>query len=413
MLEQQVKVTFFLDRSRPNKENKCLIKLNIYHKPIKKRYPTIFHVTAEEWERLNSSNLRDANLKSVKQKLNELQVKVEELTKSIVPFSFVAFEEQYLNKKEKQTNKQLQSWFDHYITELKAAGQIGTASSYTNTINSLNSFKANMSIHDITPNLLLQYEAFMLNNGKSISTIGIYLRQLRAILNQAIKQGIFSPNNYPFRHYQIPSGRNIKKALPESDLEKLLTYQTNDESKQKALDYWVFSYLCNGMNFADIIELKHENVSENYLFFIRSKTKRTKKKDLRPIKVGLNPMAIEIIKKYKNSEDESPYLFPILEAGLSPVTVKNRCKSFIKFVNKNMDRIRTEIGIEQKVGTYVARHSFSTLLKRKGVSTEFIKESLGHSSTATTDQYLDSFADEVKLQYSNLLTDFSKKQHGF
>ena len=71
-----------------------------------------------------------------------------------------------------------------------------------------------------------------------------------------------------------------------------------------------------------------------------------------------------------------------------------------------MKTIRLELKIDQKVGTYVARHSFSTVLKRKGISTEFIKESLGHSSSVTTENYLDSFTDDVKLEYSNLLTDF-------
>lgn len=63
-----------------------------------------------------------------------------------------------------------------------------------------------------------------------------------------------------------------------------------------------------------------------------------------------------------------------------------------------------DLGIEQKIGTYAARHTFSTVLKRKGVSTAFIKEALGHSSEVTTENYLDSFADDVKLQYANLLT---------
>jgi integrase len=161
------------------------------------------------------------------------------------------------------------------------------------------------------------------------------------------------------------------------------------------------------MNFADIIELKPENISGDYLHFIRAKTKRTKKKDLRPIRVGLNPKALQIIKRQQNLDPANPYLFPVLEEGLSPVTIKHRCQRFIKWVNKHMDIIRIELEIEQKIGTYVARHSFSTVLKRKGVSTEFIKESLGHSSLVTTESYLDSFTDDVKLQYANLLTDLT------
>jgi integrase/recombinase XerD len=43
------------------------------------------------------------------------------------------------------------------------------------------------------------------------------------------------------------------------------------------------------------------------------------------------------------------------------------------------------------------------MLKRKGVSTEFIKENLGHSSVVTTEAYLCDFTDEVKIEISELL----------
>jgi len=46
------------------------------------------------------------------------------------------------------------------------------------------------------------------------------------------------------------------------------------------------------------------------------------------------------------------------------------------------------------------------VLKCKGISTEYIKESLGHSSLIVTENYLDSFADDVKLKNANILTDF-------
>ena len=66
-----------------------------------------------------------------------------------------------------------------------------------------------------------------------------------------------------------------------------------------------------------------------------------------------------------------------------------------------------ELGIENRASTYAARHTFSTVLKRKGAPMAFIKDALGHSSVATTENYLDSFEDEVALEYANELTNFS------
>ncbi len=120
----------------------------------------------------------------------------------------------------------------------------------------------------------------------------------------------------------------------------------------------------------------------------------------------MHSRALAIIEKWKNTDTSNPYLFPVLEPNLRAITVKHRCQRFIKWVNKRMEIIRQELQIEQKIGTYAARHSFSTVLKRKGASTEFISESLGHSSVLVTANYLDSFEDDTKLEMTNLLTDF-------
>ncbi len=404
MDQEKVTISFFLDASRPNSEGRCLIKINIYQRPTKKRYATKYHASEAEWKKLNASNLRDEDLKTIKKGLNDIEKKADKIISKMAPFSFVAFEELFFNKEAAKHSNTLQYWFDKYIAQLNLSGQIGTSISYKTTLNSIKAFKKHLSLHDITPAFLFDYENHMLKHGKSVSTVGIYMRQLRSIINQAIEANIISSESYPFKKYQIPAGRNIKKALSEADINKLLTYNPATADKQKAIDFWLFSYLCNGMNFADIIELQPANIDGNYLHFIRVKTKRTKKKDLRPIRVGLNPRAVEIIKRQKNTDPSNPYLFPILEKDLTPLTTKHRCQRFIKWVNNKMESIRQELKIEQKIGTYSARHSFSTVLKRKGVSTEFIKESLGHSSQVTTENYLDSFTDDVKLEYANLLT---------
>ena len=53
---------------------------------------------------------------------------------------------------------------------------------------------------------------------------------------------------------------------------------------------------------------------------------------------------------------------------------------------------------------HVARHSFATVLKRSGVSTSIISESLGHSSEKITQIYLDSFENsQIDAAMQNLL----------
>jgi len=70
---------------------------------------------------------------------------------------------------------------------------------------------------------------------------------------------------------------------------------------------------------------------------------------------------------------------------------------FVGLINYWMKEIFTNLGIYKKAITYVARHTFSTALKRSGASTEFIQEALGHTDIKTTESYLDSFDREIVL----------------
>jgi site-specific recombinase XerD len=88
---------------------------------------------------------------------------------------------------------------------------------------------------------------------------------------------------------------------------------------------------------------------------------------------------------------------------MTPQQEYDAIKGTTKLINTYIKTIGENIGIPEKITTYVARHSFATVLKRSGASTEFISESLGHSSLAVTENYLDSFETEEKKKWSEML----------
>lgn len=150
----------------------------------------------------------------------------------------------------------LEDWFNNTIKKLKANEQVGTAGSYQTTINSIKEYKRNLQVQDITTAFLQGYEKHLTGQGKSVSTVGIYMRNLRAIVNEAIAAKLISQDNYPFKSYEIPTGQNVKKSLKDFDINRLLNHKPEKLDEERALDFWIFSYLCSGMNFADIISLK-------------------------------------------------------------------------------------------------------------------------------------------------------------
>jgi integrase len=90
------------------------------------------------------------------------------------------------------------------------------------------------------------------------------------------------------------------------------------------------------------------------------------------------------------------YVLPIL--GPEHVTEKQkvlRIQKCLKRMNREMKEAAALVGITTKLTSYVARHTYATTLKRKGIPVERISEALGHGSTSTTRTYLDRFSSDV------------------
>ena len=114
-----------------------------------------------------------------------------------------------------------------------------------------------------------------------------------------------------------------------------------------------------------------------------------------------------IIEKWGNkTPDPKNYIFPILSNGMTPEKERAKIHDFTKFINTWLKKIAIKIGLEKNISTITARHSFATIMKRSGAPPAYIQDSLGHHNPKTTENYLDSFEDKVKHEYSKLLLDF-------
>jgi integrase len=336
-------------------------------------------------------------------KINKCLSKAEGVIEILPVFTFGSFEEIYLEQR--NTQNSVSFAFDKYIEQLRNEDRIGTAVSYECAKNSIAEFNANLTFAETTPELLKKYERKMLQQGKSISTVGIYLRSFRAIYNlQNIDKSL-----YPFGEqkskYSIPTGRNIKKALTIQEIAKIYNYEAPAGStKEMAKDYWLFLYLCNGMNVKDFCLLKWSNIEGQMLNYNRAKTQRSRKES-RLISVALKPETMEILKKWgQPSISKDAYIFPHLKPKMGAVVERAIYQQLTKTINKYMKRISAELNLDKDVTTYFARHSFATVLKRSGAKIEMISELLGHSSVDITESYLDSFEKEHIQKETDVLT---------
>lgn len=312
------------------------------------------------------------------------------------------------NSAEKQIKAQtVEDFCKGLVADLRASGSVGNSYAYLNAYNSLKAFnkgkKLAFTFNQINGNFLKRYEEWMRGKGCKDTTISYQFRTLRATFNKAIEARIVSRDKNPFHEFKVGkfNTKTQKRALSKDEVMKIIDADTSGASEIRRLthDLFTFSYLCGGISFVDISNLTMDNIQANRLIYQRQKTHGN-------INLPMSERALEIIAKYELYRQQATYLFPILHAKrhITPMQKSNRVHKICHQVNQELRVFAKELKIESEVTTYVARHTFATVLKRSGVNIAIISESLGHSDLATTQIYLDSFENsQIDDAMKNLL----------
>jgi site-specific recombinase XerD len=381
----------------------------------KRRYEAKISLTETEWEKMSAPKLKDKELKEKRVYIKGIEKKALDIVKDLGDqFTMDSFDILFLGSESKLVrNKQdVYAAFEAYISKLREEGRIGTEKSYEAALKSLRQFISKLNFSDITVPFLEAYEGYMLKQGKSVTTIGIYLRSLRTIVNIARSEKVINEERYPFglksrKKYEIPRANNIKKALDESALTKILVGECQNDEEAWARDMWLFSFYCNGMNMADIFHLKYGNMKGEFLYFVRQKTIRTKKVQ-EPIEIYLSEPIREIIEKWGTLDKSADnYVFGVFNNRMTPEEIYRIRLNTIRSINHYMKNIGKRLKIDVPITTYVARHSWATTLLRKGISTAYISKGFGHASFSTTEQYLGGFTQDQKKSVADLLTNLA------
>ncbi len=407
--------------ARMKKDGTYPVKLRVIYNREYHDYAIGTQLTIADFERATGDKPR-GDAKDLQIYFSSMEARARQIIDDLPRFSFAQFKMLFLSK---QRNKNCV--FDRYrafLEEMESEGRVKTAATYRHALLSLQSFHSQetLPLVNVTVEFLKSYEAWMLKprkraNGKkstiranSTTTVSMYARTLRTILNKAIAEKLIPQDVYPFGKYgyQIPASQNVKKALQLEDVKKIFQYEAALESSEAFYrDLWLFSYLCNGANMKDIARMTYASIDGDRVIFVRAKTQNTSRKKLKPIVAHLMPEAKAIVEHWGTKpRNQDNYVFPILAEGISPLKEVELVHQMTKQVNKYIGRIAKAVGIEHHVTTYTARHSFATVLKRSNAPISYISEALGHKDLRTTENYLDSFNDDARELYATKLTAF-------
>lgn len=286
------------------------------------------------------------------------------------------------------------NFMEGIIARLKQNGKIRTSETYRSTLNSFRKFRHNKDImlDCISSETMENYEAWHKTRGVAPNTISFYTRILRAVYNRAVENEIIEDRN-PFRHVYTGVDKTVKRALP---LEIIRKIKALDLSLAPMLDFardmFIMSFYLRGMSFIDMAFLKRNNLKKGYIVYRRHKTGQR-------LSIEWTKEMQLILDKYP--ENSSDYLLPIIRR---PGTNERYTYRNISYsINHNLKKIAELIGVSIPLTLYVARHSWASAAKSKGIPISVISEGLGHDNEATTQIYLASLDSSIIDRANSLI----------
>ena len=323
-------------------------------------------------------------------KIKEYSKKIQRLEALDIP---VNFETLFDAKPARSVRITIEDGFKTEIERLESLGKINSATKHKYALQVLDGYKpTTMALEAIDLDYLKGLELYLRQRGNKDNSIATRFAIFKAIYNKAVKEGKVMVKQNPFTLFQVGSlwAKTRKRAIDKDDIQRLIDLEIADghttEYRRLAEDLFLFSYFTAGMNFGDIARLRYKDIVKGRVNYSRHKTQKL-------LSFQLVPMALQILEKYGAAGHGEDYIFPILNRHehTTPQQIFNRLHKVLRKVNRELKVLGEMIGLEMPLTTYVARHTYATVLKRSGVSVALISESLGHSDLSTTQIYLDSF----------------------
>lgn len=300
------------------------------------------------------------------------------------------------------TKRNAKSMFIYFVKkctkELRVNGKENTAYKYEVTLRRFLAYRNGMDIsfEHLTSGEVKHFEEYLKSRNITMNTISFYMRIIRAIYNKAISAGV-APEHYPFRDVYTGIAKTVKRATDEKTIQGLKTLELSPRLAF-ARDMFLFSFYTRGMSYVDMANLCKTDCVNGFLTYKRSKTGQV-------LKIRLEPCIVEIIKRYATLCEN--------DKNLLPITVVNggriRYATAIRTYNDRLKNVSEQLKLEKPLTSYVSRHTWASLARKKGINLSIISEGMGHVSEKTTQIYLSSLDQNLLDEANKMIISYTKK----
>lgn len=361
----------------------------VIHKRMTSQISTKYKVLPSEWDNIGKRIHVPADVKEdrkafllrlqaqISSDIAEIESIIRELESTQTSFKASDVTKLFLDPKR---NIGFIAYARQLIAKMEAIGK-PVAANYKSALSSFIKFhgEGEVMFEMLNQDLMMAYECWLKDHVCRNSS-SCYMRNLHAIYNRAVDEGIVAESRNPFRRVYTGVDKTQKRAVSISAIQKI---RDADLSLRPALafarDLFMFSFYTQGMSFIDIAFLEHGNIKDGILVYRRHKTQQT-------IRMQYAKEIKEIVSSYRD-KSRQPYLLPVL-SETDKAKARHEYKTASQRIDRNLKKLGALLDIPVKLTMYVARHSWATAAQNNHVPIATISRCLGHDSEETTAIYL-------------------------
>lgn len=360
-------------KKKLNRMGTALIQIEAYLEGKKAYYSTGLYVSPSQWDGRRSLIVKHPHEEELNRFLQEqlLELEWKEL--------------QYWKEGKTISLSLLQDEIDPEIVQKALISEIGKKwiehssrkeSSRRNlytTIDLVEIYLPGSAFQEITYEWIIGFEHFLRERQLSINTIAKHLRQLRTLVNEAIRHGLLPLSTNPFQGYRIKTAETHYSFLSLKEMNRLERLQLTgrDTRMQHVLDAFLFCCY-TGLRYSDFVHQRKENIvhSKGHTWLVFKSVKTSSESKI-PLDLLFEGKPMNILHKYKGREDS---FFQLISNSLA---------------NRYLNRLGNLARIETHFSFHSARHTNATLLIYMGAQITTVQKLLGHRNLKTTQGYSD------------------------
>ena len=388
-------------RASSVEDHEGAIYYQIIHERKVRQLNTDYHVRKEEWDENRSmvvtkqSSERKSLILSIRERIRWDVERLTKIAKRLDNEGISYTGDDVIDEFKRYASEySLFNYMESLIIKFKQNNKTRTAETYTAALNSFKKFRKDedLMLDCLTSEIMEAYEAWHKSKGNTPNTISFYTRILRAVYNRAVEEEI-TENKNPFKRVYTGVDKTVKRAIPLEAVRKMRHIDLSlTERLDFARDMFLMSFFLRGISFIDLAFLKKTDLKNGVLSYRRRKTSQL-------LNIEWTTEMQMLLDKYP--ENPTEYLMPIItNPEANPRSVYRNVGYNI---NHNLKTVAQMIGINIPLTMYVARHSWASAAKAKGIPLSVISEGMGHDSEATTQIYLASLETSVVDKANSLI----------